>query len=337
MSGLFRRIRRPRAATAEPPPADPSAESSSPLGPPLGHPAPGSDPGAQAVEAHPQQGHPLPDERIRDLPAGVDPDEVLAARPSTRRRSRLRRRVGVLQRIRELLLRDLGGIVHEIHRAGQRGDHGRHEDLIATKLERIDRVDGELGELETMLGRSAEPTILREPGVGGSCPACAELHGSRDRFCSNCGNPLTRGARRRLAAAEAKAASPPSRPASAAAAPADRDGRSSLFGRERGRRTAEAAEAADAPPDPATGGGSESAPADRKPTGSDAAVAGADRGQSDPATPAGDRGDSDPAAGDRGGDGHDGRDAAPSPTPPEHPAPERTTGQEPVRTGRPRP
>lgn len=315
MSGLFRRIRRPRAAPAEPHPgepaaspapgSDPSAEGASALGPPLGQPAPASDPAGLPGEAHPQQGHPLPDERIRDLPAGVDPDEVLAARPSTRRRSRLRRRVGVLQRIRELLLRDLGGIVHEIHRAEQRGDHGRHEDLVRTKLERLDRLDGELGELETMLGRASEPTVLRQPGVGGSCPACAELHGSRDRFCWNCGNPLTRAARRRLASVEAKAASPPG-PAPSAASASDRDGRSSLFGRERGPRTGEPE------PDASPPAGEEASQADRDPAAGPAPRAGDDRSEPD-------------------------RDAAAGPGPSDDPSVRPTTSQEPVRSGHLRP
>jgi len=37
--------------------------------------------------------------------------------------------------------------------------------------------------------------VLREPGIGGTCPRCGELHASEARFCSRCGLDLTaRGA-----------------------------------------------------------------------------------------------------------------------------------------------
>ncbi|HZB75989.1 MAG TPA: hypothetical protein VE526_07180, partial [Solirubrobacteraceae bacterium] len=48
-------------------------------------------------------------------PAGLDPAEA-DARPLAGRRARLRRRLRYLRRARELMLRDLGGLVFEIHR-----------------------------------------------------------------------------------------------------------------------------------------------------------------------------------------------------------------------------
>ena len=32
--------------------------------------------------------------------------------------------------------------------------------------------------------------MLREPGIGGTCPECGELHSSDARYCSRCGTPL---------------------------------------------------------------------------------------------------------------------------------------------------
>ena len=191
MSGLFRRNRPPRAATAE----EPAAE-----------PAPDFEPVAASEPVPPpEDGEPVV-EQIRDLPAGVDPDEILADPPTSRRRSRLRKRARLLHKMRELLLRDLGGLVHEIHRVtATTGDPATHENLVRIKLERIDRVEAELHDLHALLQQPPGPVVLREPGVGGSCPGCGELYGSDARFCWSCGIPLTKGAQRRLEAAESGA------------------------------------------------------------------------------------------------------------------------------------
>src|SRR3954452_22747498 len=180
MSGLLRRIRRARDVAAEPAP-DPGA--------------PRREDGDEA-RAQPETtdsgGHPA-------LPAGVDLDRLVGERPTTRRRGRLRRRLRHLRSVREVLLRDLGGLVLEVHRSGRAGDEGPSQ-LIAGKLARLDAVTDELRELESVLG---EPrgTVLREPGIGGTCPACGELFGSDARFCWACGAPVAPGARRLLAAA----------------------------------------------------------------------------------------------------------------------------------------
>jgi len=113
--------------------------------------------------------------------------ETLAREASARRRGRARRRLRFLRRSRELLLRDLGGLVYEIHRAGERG---RHEELVTAKAQRLAALDAEARALEAALGEPRGEVVLREPGIGGTCPACGELHASDARFCSACGTPL---------------------------------------------------------------------------------------------------------------------------------------------------
>jgi hypothetical protein len=135
-----------------------------------------------------------------DLPAGVDPDE-LASVPASERRGRLRRRLRYLRAVREVLLRDLGGFYFEAQRSEQGVD--AHRRLLEAKANRLATLDAELRELESRLGEAPATTVLREPGLGGTCPHCGELHGSDARFCSRCGHPLTRRAARAGAATPA--------------------------------------------------------------------------------------------------------------------------------------
>ena len=108
---------------------------------------------------------------VADLPAGLDPDE-LAARPATSaRRSKLRRRVAFLRAAREVLLRDLGGFMYEVHRTAHDVEVEAHRRLRETKLVRLARVDAELHEIETRLDDVRRQVLVREPGVGGECPA----------------------------------------------------------------------------------------------------------------------------------------------------------------------
>jgi hypothetical protein len=174
MSGLLRRIRSRRAAApadrpdAEPVRSDPDGAPDPPVGEDAAVPT--------------------------DLPAGLDPAD-LEARSVRRRRGALRRRARFLRRVRELLLRDLGGLVYEIQRAtGDADARARHERLVRTKVERLARLDAELYEIDERLGDVRGEVVLREPGLGGTCPACGELYGSEARFCSACGNPVAPGA-----------------------------------------------------------------------------------------------------------------------------------------------
>ncbi len=138
---------------------------------------------------------------VADLPAGLDPDELNAVPGTSARRGKLRRRIAFLRAAREVLLRDLGGFVYELHRTAGDIEHEAHRRLRETKLTRLSRVDAELHELEYRLDDVRRQVIVREPGVGGECPHCGELFGSAAHYCSQCGLPLTESARREQARA----------------------------------------------------------------------------------------------------------------------------------------
>ncbi len=120
-----------------------------------------------------------------DVPPPADGAE---GRPSFRHRARLRRRVRYLRRLRQVQLRDLGGLVLELDRAGR--DPG---DLVRQKLDGLRGVSTELTALEGVLGDPTTLLELREPGVGGSCPRCRAVHGSADAFCASCGQNVAAG------------------------------------------------------------------------------------------------------------------------------------------------
>jgi len=163
------------------------------------HPAPGE---AQAPVAEVQ---PPP---ARDLPAGVDRGELEVAPAASARRSRLRRRLRYLRRVRELLLRDLGGFTYEVHRTAG-GTHAEtHRRLADIKAARLSTLDAEVHELEARLGEPHAEPVLREPGVGGTCPECGELFSSDAHYCYRCGTPLDARARAEREATIAAAAQP---------------------------------------------------------------------------------------------------------------------------------
>jgi len=97
---------------------------------------------------------------------------------------------------REVLLRDLGGFSYEVHRAAG-ASHGGHREIIDRKAARLAAIDEELRVHEAALGIGGPAaTVVREPGIGGTCPACGELHGSDASWCAYCGTPLTERARK---------------------------------------------------------------------------------------------------------------------------------------------
>jgi hypothetical protein len=103
-----------------------------------------------------------------------------------RARGRVRRRARFLRKARELAYRDLGGLVFNLHRFGQRNDT-----LVLAKLDTLAKIDSELRTLESALGERRPLTVLREAGVT-ACPRCATIHSGEDRFCPGCGLPLSR-------------------------------------------------------------------------------------------------------------------------------------------------
>ncbi len=118
--------------------------------------------------------------------AATDPRDE--PHPRLLERGKLRRRLRYVRRAREVALRDLGGLVFDLHRFGR--DRG---DLVEQKLAGLSALDGEMRALETVLDDRREITVLREPGLA-SCPRCGALHASDAHFCSACGLPLDRRA-----------------------------------------------------------------------------------------------------------------------------------------------
>jgi hypothetical protein len=211
MSGLMRRLTRGRAAAddegtpqataaSEPVSATPDAQqggsglradgaaatsTDEPETAVLGPSTDGSAPGTIAAPAGETAKE--TEAASRDLPAGVDPGR-LAAVPSSARRGQLRRRLRYLRAVREVLLRDIGGFYYEAQRAEDGVEP--HRALLDAKAGRLTRLDDEVRDLEGRLGETRGTTLLREPGLGGTCPHCGELHASDARFCSRCGTAL---------------------------------------------------------------------------------------------------------------------------------------------------
>jgi zinc-ribbon domain len=226
MSGLLRRLTRRRPATADEN-RSPATASSEPVAAPAetpaepggGQPVPAEQPTVllpATTEQPAVPAQPLPAWTVaadqptafayaaqpapaRDLPAGVDPADLAAAPAASSRRGKLRRRLRYLRHVRELLLRDLGGFTYEIHRTAGGTAQEPQRRLATAKAQRITTLDAEVRALESRLGEPHE-TLLREPGIGGTCPECGELHASDAHFCSRCGTALDEKARAQRAA-----------------------------------------------------------------------------------------------------------------------------------------
>lgn len=197
MSGLLRRIKRSRPADAgEPLPEGQAATSEEAAATPTA-----DDPSTQRTawmepiepERTPAETQPKPEEPPKpvllanpDTPAGMDLEEQTRPRPPAGRRGRLRRRLRYLRRARELMLRDLGGLLFEVHRSGG-ADVNAHSTVLNTKIQRISGLDAEVHALETALASPRREDILFQPGIGGTCPTCGELFSSAAHFCANCG------------------------------------------------------------------------------------------------------------------------------------------------------
>jgi hypothetical protein len=135
-----------------------------------------------------------------------------AGPPGFGARGRVRRRARFLRRARELAYRDLGGLVFNLHRFGQRNDA-----LVLAKLSTLSHIDSELRALEAALAEPQPVTVLREAGIT-ACPRCAAIHSSEDHFCPNCGLPLSRRVDLPIAGAPAAATPAPAAPGGAGGA-----------------------------------------------------------------------------------------------------------------------
>jgi hypothetical protein len=140
---------------------------------------------------------------VVEPPAGVEIPAAPRA-PGFRERGQMRRRLRFLRKARELAYRDLGGLVFEMYRQGERRD-----ELVAAKVEVLRHLDGELRALETALGTNSPVTVLREAGIA-ACPKCAAIHGSGDRYCPACGLSMDRHADRPITATPVQAPPPES-------------------------------------------------------------------------------------------------------------------------------
>lgn len=177
--------------------ADQATSSANPQTPPEGAPA-----GGDAATVPPAGGTSAPTAGTDIAAAGADPPAEPAT-PGFGERGRMRRRLRFLRKARELAYRDLGGLVFEMQRLGERRD-----ELVAAKLATLAAIDAEVRALEQALGDSRAVTVLREAGIA-ACPRCAAIHGSEDHFCPSCGLAMGRHADRPIAVAPA-AAMPPS-------------------------------------------------------------------------------------------------------------------------------
>jgi hypothetical protein len=142
----------------------------------------------------------------------------------------LRRRLGYLRRVRELQLRDLGGLVYETYRLAR-----PRQDLVEAKVESLRATDAQLGALEQALNDPRPLHDLREPGIGGQCSRCGAFHGTDARFCASCGSAV---------AAPAPAPAVPAPPPPGPSAPAPQPGPEPTT-----EAVAPAAEPAEPPPD----------------------------------------------------------------------------------------
>lgn len=122
------------------------------------------------------------------LPADVDPGQAVVPATNWRHRGQMRRRLRFLRRAREIALRDLGGLMLDLHRFER-----ERPDLVTAKLDALSALDRERRALEAALGDRREIDLLRIPGLA-TCPTCGTLHPSDAHYCSNCGTPLSPGA-----------------------------------------------------------------------------------------------------------------------------------------------
>ncbi|MBA3808296.1 MAG: hypothetical protein H0X28_07870 [Solirubrobacterales bacterium] len=145
-----------------------------------------------------------------DAPTHSQPADAAGSQAGFGSRGRARRRARFLRKARELAYRDLGGLVFNLHRFGQRNDA-----LVLAKLNTLAHLDTELRTLESALREREPVTVLREAGIT-ACARCAAIHSSEDRFCPNCGLSMARHVDLPIAGAAVPAPAPAATPAAGA-------------------------------------------------------------------------------------------------------------------------
>ncbi|MGN6187783.1 MAG: hypothetical protein ACTHOE_02695 [Conexibacter sp.] len=191
---MFERIARRQAdrpaedegqATADLPTDDRPTEQMAAVTPPAADPATATAPAPtppQTDATSEAQAPAAPQTDTTEATAATVVAEPAPRRPGFRARGRMRRRLRYLRRLRELQVRDLGGLVFDLRRFERKRD-----DLIAQKIDQIRACDDELRALEQALAERRDLRDVREPGIGGTCPRCFAIYGSADKFCANCG------------------------------------------------------------------------------------------------------------------------------------------------------
>ena len=180
----------------------------------------------------------------RPTPARRRPRRPIG-QPGFGARGRMRRRARFLRKARELAYRDLGGLVFNLHRFGQRNDA-----LVLAKLAHARPHRRRAARARRQPCAERQPvTVLREAGIT-ACPRCAAIHGSEDRFCPNCGLPMSRHADLPIAGAPARAGRRAAPRRRRAAAPAPRRAGAAASRRRRPPRRPPRRAPAAAPPPP---------------------------------------------------------------------------------------
>jgi hypothetical protein len=106
------------------------------------------------------------------------------------------RRLQLAERV-AILTWDLGGLTYEMAVR----DHYRL-DVLARRAAELQKADGELGEVERLLGAA-------EAGVHGQCCSCGAVHSRGAAYCWHCGAGLLQEARPAVAAQSAVSRPPP--------------------------------------------------------------------------------------------------------------------------------
>jgi len=119
--------------------------------------------------------------RSEPAPETADPPAAEAA-PAPHRRplpspTRLRRERRTLLRVREERIRDLGGLVLEMHRR-----QGFRQDLVDEQCAELVSLEDRLHELDSLLAVAVNRRV--------ACASCGAAIPAEAKYCASCGNPV---------------------------------------------------------------------------------------------------------------------------------------------------